>query len=50
LCPGDSVVIDNLSAHKNVQARAHLEALGVQLVCLQTYSSDFNPIELPKVE
>jgi transposase len=43
---GDIVVIDNLSAHKNAQARSDLEARGVQVVCLPPYSSDFNPIEL----
>lgn len=43
---GDIVIIDNLSAHKNTEARACLEARGVQLVFLPPYSSDFNPIEL----
>jgi len=43
---GDIVVIDNLSAHKNAEARSYLEARGVQVVCLPPYSSDFNPIEL----
>lgn len=42
----DIVVIDNLSVHKNAEARACLEARGVQLVFLPPYSSDFNPIEL----
>jgi transposase len=46
LQPGDIVVIDNLSAHKNLDARTCLEARGVQLVFLPPYSSDFNPIEL----
>jgi transposase len=43
---GDILIIDNLSAHKNVEARAYLEARGVQVVFLPPYSSDFNPIEL----
>lgn len=43
---GDIVIIDNLSAHKNAEARTCLEARGVQMVYLPPYSSDFNPIEL----
>ncbi len=43
---GDLLVIDNLSAHKNVEAQRALEARGVQVVFLPPYSSDFNPIEL----
>lgn len=43
---GDILIIDNLSAHKNAEARAVLEAQGVQVVFLPPYSSDFNPIEL----
>jgi len=43
---GDILIIDNLSAHKNAEARSYLEARGVQLVFLPPYSSDFNPIEL----
>lgn len=43
---GDLLILDNLSAHKNVEARAALEARGVQVVFLPPYSSDFNPIEL----
>ena len=43
---GDILVIDNLSAHKNAEARAALEARGVQLVFLPPYSADYNPIEL----
>jgi transposase len=43
---GDILIIDNLSAHKNAEARACLAARGVQLVFLPPYSSDFNPIEL----
>jgi transposase len=43
---GDILIIDNLSAHKNAEARAALEARGVQLVFLPPYSADYNPIEL----
>jgi transposase len=43
---GDILVIDNLSAHKNAEARAALEARGVQVVFLPPYSADYNPIEL----
>jgi transposase len=43
---GDIIVIDNLSAHKNAEARTCLAARGVQVVFLPPYSSDFNPIEL----
>jgi transposase len=43
---GDILVVDNLSAHKNAEARAALEARGVQLVFLPPYSADYNPIEL----
>lgn len=43
---GDILVIDNLSAHKNAEARTALEARGVQLVFLPPYSADYNPIEL----
>ena len=42
----DIVIIDNLSAHKSAEAKACLEARGVQLVYLPPYSSDYNPIEL----
>ena len=41
----DLLIIDNLSAHKNAEARTALEARGVQVVFLPPYSSDFNPIE-----
>ncbi len=46
LQPDDMVIIDNLSAHKNAEAQAFLEARGVRVVYLPPYSSDFNPIEL----
>jgi transposase len=43
---GDILIIDNLSAHKNAEARAYLQARGVQVIDLPPYSADFNPIEL----
>lgn len=46
LQPGDLVIVDNLSAHKDAQARACIEARGAQVVYLPPYSPDFNPIEL----
>ena len=46
LQPGDIVIVDNLSAHKDAQARACIQARGAQLVFLPPYSPDFNPIEL----
>ena len=46
LRPGQVVILDNLSAHKNKQARQAIEATGATLLFLPTYSPDFNPIEL----
>jgi transposase len=43
---GDYVLIDNLSAHKSVDAQRAIEARGATLLFLPPYSSDFNPIEL----
>jgi transposase len=45
LRPGDVVVLDNLAAHKAVQVRALIEAVGAELRFLPPYSHDFNPIE-----
>jgi transposase len=49
LCPtlrvGDTVVMDNLPAHKNVSVRAAIEAAGAMLLFLPPYSPDFNPVE-----
>lgn len=45
LAPGDVVVLDNLSCHKNVAARAAIEARGAMLRPLPAYSPDLNPIE-----
>ncbi len=50
LCPaltaGQTVVLDNLSAHKGEGLRAAVEAAGARLLFLPAYSPDFNPIEL----
>ncbi len=42
---GDIVVLDNLSSHKRIEARAAIEAVGARVVFLPPYSPDFNPIE-----
>lgn len=42
---GDIVVLDNLSSHKRVEARAAIEAVGAQVMSLPPYSPDLNPIE-----
>ncbi len=46
LRPGQVVVLDNLSAHKDADARTAIEAVGCRLLFLPAYSPDFNPIEL----
>jgi len=43
---GDIVVLDNLQAHKRVEARRAIESVGAQLVLLPPYSPDLNPIEM----
>jgi transposase len=45
LKPGDTVVLDNLSAHKVPGVREAIEAAGASLLYLPAYSPDFNPIE-----
>ena len=49
LCPkleaGDTVVLDNLSAHKVGGIRQLIEGCGAQLLYLPPYSPDLNPIE-----
>ena len=45
LKPGDIVVMDNLSSHKNAAVRATLRAAGAKLFFLPAYSPDLNPIE-----
>lgn len=45
LCPGDVVVMDNLSPHKSPGVRESIEAVGATLRYLPPYSPDLNPIE-----
>jgi transposase len=45
LRPGDCVVLDNLSAHKNKEVREMIESVGAELWFLPAYSPDLNPIE-----
>jgi transposase len=45
LKPGDTIVLDNLSAHKVPGVREAVEAAGARLLYLPPYSPDFNPIE-----
>ena len=42
---GNIVICDNLNVHKNVGARAAIEARGAELRFLPPYSPDLNPIE-----
>lgn len=46
LQPGDIVVLDNLGAHKTIEARRLVEASGARLWFTPPYSPDLNPIEL----
>lgn len=46
LSPGDILVMDNLSAHKDREALGLLEEAGVKMRFLPAYSPDLNPIEL----
>jgi len=45
LRPGDIVVLDNLSAHKDKEALALIAAVGAEVWFLPPYSPDLNPIE-----
>ena len=45
LRPGDIVVLDNLSPHKDKAALALIEQAGAEVRFLPPYSPDFNPIE-----
>lgn len=45
LSPGDIVVMDNLSTHKDRAAREAIQAAGGRVLDLPPYSPDFNPIE-----
>jgi transposase len=46
LAPGDTVVMDNLPAHKIGGVREAIERAGATLLFLPPYSPDFNPIEM----
>jgi transposase len=43
---GDTVIMDNLPAHKVAGVREAIEAAGAQLLYLPSYSPDLNPIEM----
>ena len=43
---GDTVIMDNLPAHKVSGVRAIIESAGSKLLYLPPYSPDFNPIEM----
>jgi len=45
LRPGDIVVMDNLSAHKNPRVRHLIEAAHCSVLYTPPYSPEFNPIE-----
>jgi len=44
-CPGDFVVMDNLSIHKRAAVNERIEAADATVRFLPPYSQDFNPIE-----
>ena len=46
LRPGDVVVLDNLTIHKQPEVQAAIERVGARLRFLPPYSPDFNPIEM----
>ncbi len=43
---GDTVILDNLSSHKNEAAARLVTAAGARLLFLPPYSPDLNPIEM----
>jgi transposase len=45
LRPGQVVILDNLSVHKQAALTHAIEAVGCEVLFLPTYSPDFNPIE-----
>ena len=45
LSPGETVVMDNLSAHKGPRVEQLIKAAGAELRYLPAYSPDMNPIE-----
>ncbi len=46
LVPGETVVMDNLPAHKVHGVREAIEAVGAELRYLPAHSPDFSPIEM----
>lgn len=46
LRPGQTVVMDNLSAHKTTAVREAFAAAGIGVMYLPRYSPEWNPIEL----
>jgi transposase len=46
LRPGDTLILDNLGAHKVAGGREAIEAAGARLLYLPPYSPEFNPIEM----
>jgi len=46
LRPGDIVILDNLSSHKNADIHSAITARGATLLFLPPYSPDLNPIEM----
>ena len=46
LMPGETVIMDNLPAHKVRGVREAIEAAGAELRYLPSYSPDLNPIEM----
>jgi transposase len=45
LKPGDTLILDNLGAHKVASVREAIAAAGARLLYLPPYSPEFNPIE-----
>lgn len=45
LCPGDVVIMDNLSAHKSQEASDEIRKCQAEVLFLPAYSPDLNPIE-----
>jgi len=43
---GDTVILDNLSSHKNEKAAHLIASAGARLMFLPPYSPDLNPIEM----
>jgi putative transposase len=43
---GDTVILDNLSSHKNEEAARLIASAGARLLFLKPYSPDLNRIEM----